>query len=106
VRDLLSALFALLGETLQGRDADRQQLHDDGCVDVRSDTKREQRAVCERTARDAAHQSKEVIGRDRLLKGRTLQTGDGNVTADTEQEQQKKRHDDLLSDVLVPEGVF
>ena len=46
----LSADVALFGETFECRNCDTEQLHDDGCVDVRGDGHGEQRRIVERVA--------------------------------------------------------
>lgn len=109
LRNLFPALFTLFGEPFEGRNAHAQKLHDNGRVDVRPDTEREQRAVGERAARDAAHERKEGIGGIRTVKQRgeifSVETGDGNVAADAEHQQQKEHHPHLVSDILDLESI-
>ena len=91
VGDLLPALFALLGEAFERGDADGEQLHDDGRVDIRSDPERKQRAVRERAPRDAAHEPQKVVRGDRIRQEPVRKTGDGDVAPDTEYGKKKQR---------------
>ena len=104
--DLLFALFTLFCEALERGDADAEQLHDNGRVDIRPDAEREQRAVCQRAARDAVHQGQEVVACDRLRKDIGCEAGNRNIASETIDEQQEKRDDELLPDLFDFKSVF
>ena len=91
VRELLPALFALLGEALERGDAHGEELHDNGCVDVRPDPERKQRAVRKRAARDAAHQSQKVVRSDRIRQKAARKSRNGDIAPDAEHDEKKKR---------------
>ncbi len=104
--DFLFSFLALLGPSLQRRKPDRQELHDNGRVDVRSDSERKERTARKRAARDGAHELKEVIALDLGLNKVSRQTGDGNITSDAEYQKDKQGKKNLFPDVLIPKGVF
>ncbi len=106
--DLLFALFTLFGQAFEGGDADREQLHDDGCVDIRPDTEREQRAVRKRAARDGAHKSEKIVSAILyvLAEHAAPQTGNGNIAADPVYEQKREHDKDFFSDLFDFESVF
>ena len=102
LRNLFTTLFALLGKSFQGGNTYAQQLHNNRSVDVRPDTKRKKRTLGKRATRNAAHQREEVVSAvfDKAFKGRSVQTRNGNKTANTENQQQQEHHIDLVADFL------
>ena len=101
-RDLLFALFALFGKPLERGNADREQLHDDGRVDVRPDAEREQRALRQRAARDGAHQRQKAVGTffDIAAEHAAVDAGNGNVAPEPVHEEQEQRYEDFFSDLF------
>ena len=70
--DFLTATLTLFLQTLEIRHSQREQLHHDGCGDVRHDTQCEDGSVGERTTREEVDHTE-----DTLLRG----TGEGGKTA-------------------------
>ncbi len=66
--NFLMPLFALFGQSFQRGNTYAQKLHNNRRVDIRSDTQSKNRALRQRTARDAAHQRQEVVARYRRSK--------------------------------------
>ena len=100
LRNFLLALFPLFGKPFERRDTDAEQLDDNGRVDVRPDTEREQRAACQRAARDGVHKSQEVVAVDHRFKLRAVQSRNRNVASEPVNKQQKKGDEDLLPDLF------
>ena len=105
LRDLFTSFFTLFGESFQRGNTDAQKLHDDRRVDVGSDTERKDRTLGKRAARDAAHQREEIVSAHSLREFAPQQPRNGNETTDTEHQQQKEHHIDLMSDLLYFESI-
>ena len=94
--NLLAAFLAVFGESFQSGDRHRQQLHDNGAVDIRRDRHCEDRAVVERVAGHHAQIVHEVpgvgIGND--ARGPDIHKGNRDRGADPEykENQRCKQH--------------
>lgn len=104
--NLFLAVFALFGQPFERGDTHAEQLHDDGRVDVRPDAEREERTAGKRAARDAVHKIQKVIVRDRVGKRALSSPRNGNVAADSVNEQNQQGDEDLFSDFFYFKSVF
>ena len=90
LRDLLPAVLTLLGKPVEGRDNERQKLHDNECVDKWNDTQCEQCPVLERSARDRGHYAEEVV-RCEALEAARCDARHGDETSQPEDQQHQER---------------
>ena len=106
LRDPGLAHLALLGQLLQGRDDDLQQLQDDRSRDVGHDPEREDGDPAQAAAREQVEQPEDVAATEvrlnRINGGRT-DARRWDVRAQTVERQDRRGEQDLVADLANPE---
>ena len=96
--DLLTTLFTLLGKSLKRGDRDGKKLDHDGCCDIGVDRKSEQSRLRQSATRNKVHILKDT-GKlvSYRLKNISTDIGNGNVSAQAIQEDDKQCEEQLLA---------
>ena len=108
--ELLAAVLALLCPALQHRDRHRQQLNDDGTVDIRGDGERKQAGVREAAAGHQRQNTHEVAAAFGSLRNSgNINKGNRDGGTDPENQHDEKRIQDLFAEIhdfpCIPQGL-
>ena len=103
--DLLEAFLSVLSPFFECRNDGRQELHNDGRVDVRGDTHSKNREFAERTAREEIQEAEKVSGCKQTFNDRSVNSRYRDMDSQSEDDEHHEGEEDAIFEFFVGKKV-